>query len=382
MRRGRVFILLALLLLVGAAGVFVVLGGLGGGGEEQAPPTPTPLGEAEIVIAAQHIPRGSVIPPEAIIVSPYPADYMVETMLDDPARVVGRRARVDIARGVPVTENMITEEAGDLLAVGSDAAFAIPAGFTAISIPMDRFSGVAYALREGDQVDVLVSMLIVDLDEDFQSPTPNRSIFLFNANGDLLSSFSCATISVDEGEFICQQAEAGSVVGKIEFDETSGEDFFVVPSGPARPRLVTQRLIANATILGVGNFALPEEEVEQPTVVATEAPEGAGAPAAQQAAPIEAPAVEPPDIITLIVEPQDALALNWAMGAGVDLTLTLRSPNDPAADLETDSMTLQALIDNYNIAVPSRLPFGLEPVLQAPPLEFPPDFEPQPIPEG
>lgn len=381
MRRGRVFILLALLLLVGAAGVFVVLGGIGGGGEEQVPPTPTPIGEAEIVIAAQHIPRGSVIPPEAVIVSPYPADYMVETMLDDPTRVVGRRARTDIARGVPITENMITEEAGDLLAVGSDAAFAIPAGFTGISIPMDRFSGVAYALRAGDQVDVLVSMLIVDLDEDFQSPTPNRSIFLFNSNGDLLSSFSCATISVDEGEFVCQQAEAGSVVGKIEFDETSGEDFFTIPSGPARPRLVTQRLIANATVLGVGNFALAQEEEEEPVVVA-EQPEGAGAPAAQQAAPVEEPAVEPPDIITLIVEPQDALALNWAMGAGVDMTLTLRSPNDPAADLDTDSMTLQALIDNYNIAVPSKLPFGLEPVLEAPTLEFPPNFEPEVPTEG
>lgn len=380
MRRGRVFILLALLLLVGAAGVFFVLNGLGGG-EDEVPPTPTPIGEAEIVIAAQNISRGSVIPAEAVIVSPYPADYKVETMLDDPGQVVGRRARQDIARGVPITENMITQDAGDLLAVGSDAAFVIPAGFTAISIPMDRFSGVAYAARAGDQVDVLVSMLVVDLDPDFQSPTPNRSIFLFNSSGDLLTSFSCLSISVDEGEFICEQAESTSVVGKIEFDETSGEDFFVVPSGPARPRLVTQRLIANATVLGVGNFALPEEEAE-PVVVTPDQPEGAGAPAAQQAAVVEQPAVEPPDIITLIVEPQDALALNWAMGAGVDMTLTLRSPNDPAADLDTDSMTLQALIDNYNIAVPSKLPYGLEPVLQAPALDFPPDFEPQQEPEG
>jgi hypothetical protein len=29
-------------------------------------------------------------------------------------------------------------------------------------------------------------------------------------------------------------------------------------------------------------------------------------------------------------------------------------------------VTLQYLIDNYNIAVPSKLPYGLEPVLQAP----------------
>lgn len=379
MRRGRVFILLALLLLVGAAGAFVVLNGLGGGGGEQVPPTPTPIGEAEIVIAAQHIARGAIIPPEAVIVSPYPADYKVETMMDDPNRVIGTRARMEIARGVPITENMITDQAGDLTSVGSDSAFLIPPGYTAISIPMDRFSGIAFAVRAGDQVDVLVSMLMVDLDEDFQSPTPNRSIFLFNGSGDLLTSFSCSSVTVTEGEFNCQQTEAATQVGKIEFDETSGQDFFAIPSGPARPRLVTQRLISNATVLGVGTFALPQEEAE-PVVVAT--PEGAGAPAAQAAVPVEQPAATPPDIVTLIVEPQDALALNWAMGAGVDMTLTLRSPNDPTADLDTDSMTLQALIDNYNIAVPSKLPYGLEPVLQAPTLDFPPNFEPEPTPEG
>jgi Flp pilus assembly protein CpaB len=383
MRRGRVFILLALLLLVGAAGIFVVLsGGLGGGPAAEPTPVPTPIGEAEIVIAAQHIARGSLIPAEAVIVSPYPADYKVETMLDDPGQVIGRRARMDIGRGVPITENMITEDPGDLLSVGSDASFAIPPGFTAISIPMDRFSGVAFAMRAGDQVDVLVSMLVIDLDPDFQSETPNRGVFLFNSDGDLLTSFSCLSISVEEGEFICEQTEATNMVGKIEFDESSGEDFFVVPSGPGRPRLVTQRLISNATVLGVGNFPLLAEE-EEPVVVQPEPEEGVGAPAAQQpAAPVEAPAVEPPDIITLIVEPEDALALNWALGAGVDLTLTLRSPNDPTAEFETDSVTLQVLVDNYNIAVPSKLPYGLEPLLQAPPLDFPPSFEPEEPSEG
>ncbi|HLF80238.1 MAG TPA: SAF domain-containing protein, partial [Anaerolineales bacterium] len=109
MRRGRVFILLALILLLGAAGVFILLRGLGGGGQP-APEdiTPTPIGEAEIVIAAQHISRGSIIPQEAVIVSPYPADYLVETMMTDPGLVIGRRARMDIGRGVPITQNMIT----------------------------------------------------------------------------------------------------------------------------------------------------------------------------------------------------------------------------------------------------------------------------------
>src|SRR3972149_272779 len=199
MRRGRVFILLALILLVGAAGVFILLRGVGGGG--QAPPeeiTSTPIGEAEIVIAAQHISRGSIIPQEAVIISPYPADYLVETMMTDPGLVIGRRARMDIGRGVPITQNMITERAGDLLGTGSDASLAIPPGMTAISMPLSRLSAVAYALRDGDQVDVLVSLLLSDVDVEFQTGLPNESMFLFDPNGNLLTDFTCRQLTLSE----------------------------------------------------------------------------------------------------------------------------------------------------------------------------------------
>ena len=67
-----------------------------------------------------------------------------------------------------------------------------------------------------------------------------------------------------------------------------------------------------------------------------------------------------PDIVTLIVSPQDALALNWAIKSGVDLVITLRAPGDTTAE-ETTSVTLQYLIENYNIPVPAKQAYGLEP---------------------
>lgn len=386
MRRGRTFILLALILLVGAVGAFLFLGGGGvGGGREEPTPAPTPIGEAEIVIATQHISRGSIIPPEAVAIFPFPADYKVETMLDDTGRVVGKRARMDIGRGVPITENMITEQPGDLLAVGSDAAIAIPEGFSAIALPMDRFSGVAFAVQAGDQVDVLASFLILDLDADFQSDLPNESLFLFNTDGQLLSAFSCRNIEVDDaGNIVCGAAEVPPPFGKVEIEEDTGEPFFVGPSASQRPRLVSQRLITNATVLGVGEFPLPSEE-EAELIVAPPPEEGVGAPEgqaqAQEAAAVEA-VITPPDIITLIVSPQDALAIHWAVNNGLPLALTLRSPNDPTPEIETDSVTLQFMLDNYNITIPSKLPFGTEPRLGAPSLEFPLDLDPEPTPIG
>ncbi len=378
MRRGRTFILLAHILLIGAVGAFLLLSGGGGGTEEV--PTPTPVGEANIVIAAQNISRGSIIAADAAIISPYPADYKVETMLDDLGQVVGKRARMDIARGVPITENMVTDEAGDLLGVGSDASIAIPPGMTAISIPMDRFSGVAFALRTGDQVDVLVSLLLVDIDEDFQTELPNETAFLFNSQGDLLSGFVCRAVETnDTGDILCSVAEERPPVqGKTVIDEATDESFFVVPIGTQRPRLVSQRLISNAVVLGVGTFPLPQEEA---VPVAATPVAGDGAPAGPPAEAVEAPAIVPPDIITLIVRPQDALALNWAVRAGVDLVLTLRSPNDPTAELILESVTLQFLIDTYEITIPSKLPYGTVPRLEAPPFQFPPQLEPTPAPQ-
>ena len=368
MRRGRVFILLALILLVGAAGVFILLRGLGGGGQ-QAPEdiTPTPIGEADIVIAAQHISRGSIIPQEAVIVSPYPADYLLETMMTDPGLVIGRRARMDIGRGVPITQNMITERAGDLLGTGSDASLAIPPGMTAISMPLSRLSAVAYALRDGDQVDVLVSLLLSDVDVEFQTGLPNESMFLFDPNGNLLTAFTCRQISLSEGRLVCTSGETPPPIGRLVTDDESGQQFYAGPLGQPRPRLVTQRLISNATVLHVGEFPLVGEEVA-PVAAATPEPAAGAQPAQGEVPP---PAILPPDVVTLIVSPQEALALNWALKARLDLVLTLRGPNDPTVSDETDSVTLQYLVENFDITVPLKLPFVSEPRIEAAPVQFP-----------
>ena len=350
MRRGRLLILFALILLFGALAVYFVLRGVSGGGTgTQA--TPPPVFEAQIVIAAQDIARGSEIPPDGVILSPFPADYIVETMMTDLNLVIGQRARMDIARGVPVTQNMITDAAGDLLPTGSDAAIAIPPGFTAIAMPLTRLSGVAFAMRDGDQVDVLATMLMVDLDQDFQSVLPNETRILVAADGTLLTALSCEVFSTTASGAECSNTLA-ALFGRLDTEEASGQSLYSRPRENQRPRLVSQRIVENATVLHVGTFPLPEVA----SAVAQPADQGVGAPAAQ-AQTVVIPA---PDIITLVVRPQEALVLNWALKAGVDLVLTLRSPGDSAAT-DTTSVTLEYMVETYDIAVPSKLPYGLEP---------------------
>jgi pilus assembly protein CpaB len=368
MRRGRILILFALILLFGVVAVWLLMRGRAGGGDggTTAATPMAPQDTTYIVIALQDISRGSLIPADGVGLSPFPRDMVVETMIEnDINQVVGQHARQDIPRGAPVTTGMITERTGDLLGTGSDAAIAIPPGYTAISVPMNRLSGVAFAIRPGDSVDVIVTMTLVDIDPDFQSLLPNDTLVLVGSDGTLLTALACQEFKMGERGPECTNPEAPPL-GRVDTEEQTNQVLYVMPTEPQRPRLVSQRLISNATVLQVGSFPTLEEE-NAPEVVQVQ-PE-AQADQTQQAA-AQPPAPRPPDIITLIVTPQEALALNYAIRTGAALTFTLRAPED-SSPTETVSVTLQYLVQNYNITVPTRLPYGpaqrleepIEPVL-------------------
>ncbi len=344
MRRGRVFILLALLLIFGAAVVFLLLGGIGG------EPTPTPEGtpivrEATVILAAQDIPRGALIQGDALYSARFPEDMVVETMVTDVGQVINHYARTEIARGMPLTLSMVTLEAGQLLETGSTAALAIEAGFTAIAIPMSRLSGVALAVQDGDQVDVLVSLMVVDVDQGFQTILPNISSVLVGPEGPI-TGLVCDNIT----ETGCTSSEPRPI-GRVETDSSTAELLYVRPSEIQRPRLVTQRIVQMARVLHVGTYPL-EDTVVTPVVQEPTTGEE------QQVEQIPVQVI--PDIITLIVRPQEALALNYAVKAGLDIVLTLRSPNDVTV-AETSSVTLEYLFINYGISVPTKLPYSLQP---------------------
>ncbi len=369
MRRGRILILFGLLLAVGVVVFYMLFGRPAGqppaGGTPAAPVTET----TNIVMALQEIPRGAEIGPDMVGLMPFPRDQIVETMIEnDVSQVIGRHARMGIPQGSPITTNMITMRPGDVLGAGSDASMAIPLGYTAISIPMTRLSGVAYALRPGDMVDVIVTMLMVDLDPEFQSLLPDVVGALIGLDMNLRTGFVCRQASWGEFGAACIGEQAP--MGRADTEEGTGTPLLLQPSEAQRPRLVTQRLIQNASVLHVGSFTF-EGETQATVPVAVQ--EGQ---AETQAAETVATGPEPPDIVTLIVSPQDALALNWAVMSGSYVTLTLRAPGDTAVT-ETVSVTLQYLMQNYSVTVPTRLPYGLQPAVTSPiPPVLPNDIPP------
>jgi Flp pilus assembly protein CpaB len=350
MRGSRLIILVAFLLIVVAvAGYFLLPRLMPGRFSASAEPTPvvqqTPM--TGVVFASKDISRGTLLTNDDLIVSEIPSDKVIESMVTAAEEVVGRYARIDIPRGAPVTLGMITDEIGALAATGSDAAIAIPPGHLAVSISIDRLSSVAYALRDGDHVDIIATLSLVDQDIEFQSILPNLASSLTTAGAAPLS-----LTAVVGGE--------PPRLGRIEEEEVTGQLLYVVPSEGQQPRMVAQRIIEDATVLHIGTFPLvAQEPVAAPAVEQSETQQqGLGAelpPPEEEAVPTPTPQPpEPPDIITLIVTPQDAVTLRWALKSGVDLSLALRPPVDET-ESTTTSVTLQYLLDNYSISIPTKI---------------------------
>ena len=91
------------------------------------------------------------------------------------------------------------------------------------------------------------------------------------------------------------------------------------------------------------------------------------------------PAVELPDIITLIVSPQDAVALTYLMYGGAKFTFTLRAPDD-STRIETEAATLQYILSQYAIPVPAKLPYVMQPRVDTLPDPVTVSVAPTPVP--
>jgi Flp pilus assembly protein CpaB len=347
MRGSRMLFIVGGILIVGAIAVgaiFMFRDRLGGGrGATPAPEeqvTPTPELETQIVVAAQDLTPGVEITEEmigggapAVILKGWPEDEVPEGAIYRLEDVVGRTTRVDVTRDLPILASMLVEEP-----VGSKASLLIPEGNVAYALPVERYSSVAWALQPGDYVDMIISLLLIDLDEEFQSSPP----------------FQAACVSPAEGE----ECKSGRL-GRLEV-LPNGWLVNLIPSESQRARLVTQVTIQNALVLRVGDWPILGEETKVPTPEPT--PEGGGEAAeGQQPSSPATPLVAP---LTLAVSRQDAMVLDYAQLTGARITFVLRKKGENERDT-TESVTLQYLMERFNVELPSKLPYGVEPRVTA-----------------
>jgi Flp pilus assembly protein CpaB len=371
MRRGRIFFYLAFIIILGLVAAVVVwqrfLQPPAQIGTETTPQAPA-VEMVNVVMITQRVPRGGVIDESVVGVVPWQKDAVIQGMFTNVNDVIGRLAKFDLDAGIPLTSSMLVDTAEQLSATGSVAALSIPRGMVAVSIPINRLSSVSYAPQAGDHVNVIVTMQFVDLDTDFQTKLPdNTSAVIAPGPGVLIGSGTgenaSAQVQLELSKVTSQNVTGGigSTVGRAEVDPVLGQTFYVVPSEEQRPRLVSQSLLQDAVVLHMGTFPLEETPTttQQTNLPVTDQTQQEQPAETQQTAATQQQN-QGPDVVTLIVSPQDAVTLNYLIFTNAQLTLALRSAQDESR-FETEAVTLQFLLDQYNIPVPVKLPYGQEP---------------------
>jgi pilus assembly protein CpaB len=325
MNRSRVLILLGILLLVGAVAVLVILPQTLGPQPSVETPTPVPeIQTVEILVAAQNIPRGAVISPDAVVPSKWPKDSLppADLIMTDPDKAVGQIARTDVLRGQPMLESLIASDPKALAAKGSDASLFIPPGKVAMAYPIDKLTSVGYAIGSGDRVDVIVSFAVVDVDQEGQYP-------IIPFNRDLVDDLIAAGLEPPEA--------VARVLSKLD-------------SAVIAPRLLSQLTLQNIEVLHVGEW--PVGGV-LPKTTPTLSPD-------QQVAQAQAAAGTPtatpprPDMVILLVDQQQALIMQWLQQeSNIALNLVLRGAGDNAP-VSTETVSYQYILTNFNITIPPK----------------------------
>ncbi len=333
MRRGRILIFLVLIVIVGLGLLALAWSQFG-----SPNPQPTQAVFTEVFYAAQNIPQGTTITTDMLGKFSIPPENVAEVMFtaSEESSLIGQTSRFSLDQGTLITSSMVGS--GPVEISGPAWAVQIPTGMVAATIPTNRLSLVGFGVNDGAHVNVNACMIFVDVDPAFQTVLPNFTSVL-TGTGFVEDALPVLSVAATTGELPSRQ-------GRIELDPTLQQPFYAVPSEAQRPRLVCQMILQDVVVMKLGNFVL------QAPVTATD-PNATPSPAqAQQQAS--------PDIVTLMVNPQDSISLNYFVYGGAMLSMTLRNPNDTSR-FAAESATLTSLLTQYNISLPSKLPYAAQP---------------------
>ncbi len=336
MRRGRTLILVLLVVIIGLVVGFVAIRQYLLAQQQADQPA-----YVDVYYAAQNIPQGGAITEAVLATMSIPQEKVIAVMYtrdELPALLSNKVAKYPLDQGVPITESLIIDASAAVPISGPQWASLVPPGMTAMSIPTNRLASSAWAINDGAHVNINVCFLFVDVDPAFQTVLPNLTGSLTGTGfvPDALPVLSLGS------------SASGSPQGRLELDPSVQQPFYLVPSEAQRPRETCQMLLQDVVVMKLGNFPL----VPTSTTTTTQ-PADAQAQQQQPAAP---------DIITLIVSPQDSITLSYLIYTNAKISMTLRNPTDQARQA-TEAATLQFLLSQYNIPVPAKLPYAMQPAL-------------------
>jgi pilus assembly protein CpaB len=164
MRRGRILILLGLILAIGAAAiVFLLLQSTAQG------PSVAEIPREKVVVAVQPIAEDEVVG-SRLEIRDVPSEMVQEGALRSLAGTETMLAKGPIPQGSIVYQQMLQTPA-EQMQEGNLSQLVDP-GYVAMAFPIDELSSVSYGIQPGDYVDVLMTLPVIDIDQENQIKEP------------------------------------------------------------------------------------------------------------------------------------------------------------------------------------------------------------------
>ncbi|OGO76277.1 MAG: hypothetical protein A3K45_03095 [Chloroflexi bacterium RIFOXYC12_FULL_59_14] len=358
MRRGRIFIFLALILLIGLIVAAVALPRVL---PLLRPATPT-VTVYRVYYALQNISQGTLITEDLLDVYTLPETSIADVMFTEQEKssLVGQKAKNNIDQGSIITTGDVVSPETGLEAGGPPWASIIAASKNAITIPISRLASVGFGVADGAHVNVIACMLMVDVDPSYQGILPNHVAVVQAPANIPPANMPGITLGVNIKQIGATQDQDPPYQGRTEVESAFQQPIYVIPSEPQRPRPVCQMVMQDVAVLRLGNFEL------NPSATAANQAVPTPQPGQQQATQVA------PDIVTLIVSPQEAVILTYMVYTNTPIYLTLRNSGDTSRQV-TESATLQFLLSQLNITVPVKLAYSVTPRVDTLALPFLPN---------
>ncbi|MEW5987349.1 MAG: SAF domain-containing protein [Chloroflexota bacterium] len=339
------------------------------GPDSPAAPTPQPTLDPnallEVVVSVQTVPRGWKMTAAELRTEMRQAAQVGPNVITRIENAVGLYARSDIYQGETLTWDALVADPRlvGLETVGPSSL--VPPGWLAMSIPTDRLASVAYGLSEGDTVDILLTFIFWEVDEQFQTLLRNSVTFYLE---------STTEGEGEEGETQTQRTVfVLDPYGRFTTLPT-GDTAHIFPAEGQRP-LPVSMILQNARVIQVGSWT-PPTPVQLPTPTATLAPDAA---TPIPDIPTLTPTPATPDVILLALPPQQQLFLKYALESRADIDLALRGVQDnPLYPVE--NVDLAYLLREFNIEIPPNFNYVLDVQTAATATPAPPEMEATPSP--
>ncbi len=320
--------------------------------EPGAPPPGVPDGAAtlppmvEVVVSLQTLPRGYQIT-EADLGTIFVTEMRLAGAVDSNVvtnlpELVGKYARTDIFQGQTITKDLFVGDLGLVVQEEYGPSDLIPPGFVAQAVPMDRLSGVAYGLAEGDYIDIMISFTFRELDPQFQTLLFNQANFIINI--------------VDEEGNTTQTVVALDPIGRFE-ELPTGELAHIYPREDSPRPLKVSFVLQNAKVIQVGEWE-PVLPVEPATPTPEPVGEGTPTPTFSPGA-IPSPTASPPDVLLLALIPQQQLLLKYALETQADIDFALRGINDGQL-YSIENVDFDYIVNRFGIEVPPNFNYTVD----------------------